>query len=43
MSSGLTIALFQIYGKVPAVKGKLISLVINGRKTLDVFLAAWLE
>ena len=33
LSRGFTIALFQMHGKVPEVKDKLISLVINGRKT----------
>ena len=33
LSKGFTIALFQMHGKVPEVKDKLISVVINGRKT----------
>ena len=33
MSKGFTNALFQMHGKVPDVKDKLISLVISGRKT----------
>ena len=33
LSKGFTIALFQMHGRVPEVKDKLISLVTSGRKT----------
>ena len=43
MSMGFTMALFQMQGKVPEVKDKLMSLVIKGRKASGYVLVACLE